>query len=74
MGAIDAQSWEHRISFVMKRYREKDKTLDSEQLFNKAFATLESLCIGEEAEDSLHVSQPPFVKLALQSFSSLAVP
>jgi hypothetical protein len=62
MGALDFQSWEHRISFVMERYRQKDKALDSQQLFEKAFATLESLCVGEEAEESLHVSLSYFFK------------
>ena len=46
MGALDAQTWQHRMSFVMERYHQIDRTLDSQELFDKAFATLESLCVG----------------------------
>jgi hypothetical protein len=60
MGALDYQTWQHRITFVMERYHQKDKSLDSDHLFEKAFTTLESLCVGEEAEDSLYVSRSRF--------------
>lgn len=60
MGALDYQTWQHRFTFVMERYHQKDKSLDSDHLFEQAFTTLESLCVGEEAEESLYVSQSGF--------------